>query len=67
MEKAKNLWESFTNGNASFKKRKYEEEQRELKEKEALENREKQKRKAALQAKIRREVEERRMRLQEEA
>jgi hypothetical protein len=41
MEKAKNLWESFTNGNASFKKRKYEEEQRELKEKEAIENREK--------------------------
>jgi hypothetical protein len=48
MEKAKNLWESFTNGNASFKKRKYEEEQRELREKEALENKEKQRRKAAL-------------------
>jgi hypothetical protein len=41
MDKAKYLWESFTNGNASFKKRKYEEEQREIKEKEAIENKEK--------------------------
>ncbi len=63
MEKAKQLWESFTNGKAEHKKKKYEEEQKELKEKEMQEKKERQKRKAVLQAKIKKEVEERRLRL----
>lgn len=48
MEKAKQLWESFTNGNATYKKKKFEEEQKEIKEKEAIEKKEKQRRKAVL-------------------
>lgn len=63
MDKAKNLWESFTNGNATYKKRKFEEEQKELKEKEAIEKKEKQRKKAVLQAKIKKDIEERKIRL----
>ena len=63
MEKAKSLWESFTNGKAANKKRKFEEEQKELKEKEAKKLKDREKRKAYLQAKIKKEMEERRIRL----
>lgn len=61
MEKAKQLWESFTNGNAVYKKRKFEEEQKEVKEKEAVLMKEKLRKKAIMQAKVKKDIEERKL------